>query len=128
MHRSLDRRAALLLLVGVGAAGAALVPGPAAGEQVSIVKLLSDTLPLYEPETMGEFRIMSFAAAEEAFPIDAVLNDMGMYTAVVDGKKVWINPADVVTSDAASLDRRCNANAGAEATSSSARAFGSGCQ
>ena len=123
-----NRRAAILLLMGLGAAGTGLFPRPAAGEQVKIVKLLSDNLPLYEPDTMGELQTLSYAAAEKAFPIDAVMNDMGMYDAVIGGKKVWINPADVVTSTAAELDKRCHANAGSQASSSTARAFGSGCQ
>ena len=62
------------------------------------------------------------------FPIQASLNDMGMYDAEVGGKKYWINPADVVTSDADKLKERCFANADNQGKSSSARAFGSGCQ
>ena len=121
-----NRRTAILLLAGV--CGIGLVPLPAAGEQVVIEKLLSNDLPLYQPDTMAELNRLSASAAQKRFPLNAELNEMGMYNAVIDGKKVWINPADVVTSAAAELKERCHANAGTQATSTTARAFGSGCQ
>ncbi|WPZ34850.1 hypothetical protein T8K17_01630 [Thalassobaculum sp. OXR-137] len=126
MTGSWNRRTAILLLAGF--CGIGLAPLPAASEQVVIEKLLSNDLPLYQPETMAELNRLSAAAAQQRLPLDAQLNEMGMYDAVIDGKKVWINPADVVTSDAAALKERCHANAGTQASSSTARAFGSGCQ
>lgn len=117
---------AFFLLAGL--VGILLTPALAASEQVVIEKLLSNDLPLYQPETMSEVKRMSASAAQAAFPIPATLNDIGMYDAEIGGTLYWINPADVVTSSAASLKERCHANAGTQASSSTARAFGSGCQ
>ena len=121
-----NRRAAILLLMGT--VGVGLVPGSATGEQVMISKLLSNDLPLYQPETMSEIKRLSASAASAKFPLPASLNDIGMYDATIDGTLYWINPADVVTSAAADLKERCHANAATQASSSTARAFGSGCQ
>lgn len=120
-----NRRAAILLLLGTVMG---LMPAPAAGEQVVISKLLSNDLPLYQPETMSEVKRLSASAASAKFPLPANLNDIGMYDATIDGTLYWINPADVVTNAAADLKERCHANAGTQASSSTARAFGSGCQ
>lgn len=118
-------RCVFLFLAAVGALWLHSLPA-AAGEPVQIVKLLSNDLPLYSPASMAE--VKRLPASKVPLPVKASMNEMGMYDAVINGSKYWINPADVVTSAAAELEARCHANAENQGTSSSARAFGSGCQ
>jgi hypothetical protein len=117
-------RRTLLTLAAV--CGLWFLSNPAVGGQVAIVKLLSNDLPLYDPETMAE--VERLQGSQVTFPIMGSLNDMGMYDAMIRGKKYWINPADVVTEAADKLKQRCFASADNQGKSSSARAFGSGCQ
>lgn len=113
-------------LVVVGLFGAFLVSSTVTAGGVSVVGLLSNELPLYEPETLNELKRLRSDAVRSPIPVK--LNEIGMYEALIGGVRYWINPADVVTSDSKELQKRCMASAGKIGGSTSARAFGSGCQ